>query len=194
MRYDIKLLPDEAVRLLELGTEMEDELAGVVQETARLLVPEADRRIYPLDRLTADSFVAAGTEFRCGAKIARALAGSEAVAVVLATVGHGVSERVARYNRDYDFLKAYWCDKLANWALDRLVELLKADIAAGCAGDGQRITSHWGPGYCGWDIGAAETAGPGSCGDTGHPPVVIHADAAREVVERCGGNRQECGV
>lgn len=152
MKYTIEISPEKARRLLELSADFECDLEEVVAHTNGLLTPKGIFRVYETEQLGNTSFTISGKEFHCGAKICKALEGSKAIVVLLATIGDGITGLVHQYNKEYDFLKAYWCDKLANWALDQLVEQIKMEIAQNVQKKGLRTTSNWGPGYCGWNI------------------------------------------
>lgn len=152
MKYTIEISPEKAGQLLELSTDFKCDLEEVVARTNSLLSPEGIYRVYETAQLSKTSFTISGKEFHCGAKVCQALEGSKAIAVLLATIGEGVNTLIGQYNKEYDFLKAYWCDKLANWTLDQVIEQMKAEIARNAEKDGWKTTSNWGPGYCGWNI------------------------------------------
>lgn len=152
MKYTIEISPGKARKLLELSTDFECDLEEVVARTNNLLSPEGIYRVYETARLSKTSFTISDKEFHCGAKVCQALEGSKAIAVLLATIGEGVSTLIGQYNKEYDFLKAYWCDKLANWTLDQVIEQMKSEITHNVEKEGWKTTSNWGPGYCGWNI------------------------------------------
>ena len=152
MEYVIGISDDEAVSLLELGDDFKDEVKDVLREFKSVVKPEGSYMIYDSFQLQDNLFVVDDVEFHCGTKIVKALTGSECIAVVVATVGSGVDSLIKKYNGVYDFLKAYWCDKLSNWVLDKLMTYLINDIRDEAKERGMQVTSNWGPGYCGWNI------------------------------------------
>lgn len=152
MKYTIEISLHEANKLLELGTEFKSDLETVIREVNNVLVPQGVYKYYEIDILNNTSFIIQNKVFHCGTKICKALEGSTAMVIFVATVGDGVKALVDHYNKEYDFLKAYWCDKIANWVLDKVVEKMKEDLSKHFIKKNLKITSNWGPGYCGWDI------------------------------------------
>lgn len=152
MKYTTEISLHEAKNLLELGTDFEADLEALIRELNDVLVPQGVYKYYEIDTLDNATFIVHNKVFHCGTKICDALKGSTAVVIFGATVGDGVMALVNHYNKEYDFLKAYWCDKIANWTLDRVVENMKKDLAKHFVEENLKITSNWGPGYCGWDI------------------------------------------
>ena len=152
MVYNLHITTDEAGALLELSDSLADQLEGVVEAFNRTIHPAGGYRIYETIHLDADGFVLEGIPFHTGRKIAHALRGSSSLAVVSITLGEDISRLIEQYNKEFDFITAYWLDKLSNWALEQLMRLLKQELQDEVAKDHLKITSHWGPGYCGWDL------------------------------------------
>ena len=73
--------------------------------------------------------------------------GSSSLAVVSNTLGEDISRLIEHYNKEFDFITAYWLDKLSNWALEQLMRLLKQELQEEVAKAHLKLTSHWGPGY-----------------------------------------------
>ena len=95
----------------------------------------------------------------------QALRGASSLAVVSITLGEDISRLIEQYNKEFDFITAYWLNKLSNWALEQLMRLLKQELREEVAKDHLKITSHWGPGYCGWDLKEQEKLLPLSGAD-----------------------------
>lgn len=165
MVYNLHITTDEAGALLELSDSLADQLEGVVEAFNRTIHPAGGYRIYETIHLDADGFVLEGIPFHTGHKIAHALRGSSSLAVVSITLGEDISRLIEQYNKEFDFITAYWLDKLSNWALEQLMRLLKQELQDEVAKDHLKITSHWGPGYCGWDLKEQEKLLPLSGAD-----------------------------
>ena len=165
MEYKVDISLHDAMSLLELGEDFHDEVQEVLTEFCNTASPEGGYKIYETLSMNDSGFILENTEFCCGKKILKALQGSEQMAVVLATVGEDVESLIKKYNDEYDFLKAYWCDKLSNWTLDRIIESIKGEISSKCAENQFKITSNWGPGYCGWDVSEQKKLLPLSVAD-----------------------------
>lgn len=149
---DIIISETEAETLLELGHDFKEDLEEVVKLFSDTVNPRGSFRIYDSFELFENGFIIEGVKFNSGKKIAKALYGSERIAVILATAGNEVETIIKKYNEDYDFIKSYWCDKLSNMILDKLMLKLIEEIRISSLNDGMLITSNWGPGYCGWSI------------------------------------------
>lgn len=150
--YDISICEDDAVSILELGRDFREEINEVIKVFSEVINPQGGIRFYDSVKLLESEFIINGIEFHCGKKIIKALQGSECAAVVVATIGNGIDDVIKKYNEDYDFIKSYWCDKLSNMILDKLMLKLIEEIRIRSLNDGMLITSNWGPGYCGWSI------------------------------------------
>ncbi len=125
MVYNLHITTDEAGALLELSDSLADQLEGVVEAFNRTIHPAGGYRIYETIHLDADGFVLEGIPFHTGHKIAHALRGASSLAVVSITLGEDISRLIEQYNKEFDFITAYWLDKLSNWALEQLMRLLK---------------------------------------------------------------------
>ena len=145
MVYNLHITTDEAGALLELSDSLADQLEGVVEAFNRTIHPAGGYRVYETIHLDADGFVLEGIPFHTGRKIAHALRGSSSLAVVSITLGEDISRLIEQYNKEFDFITAYWLDKLSNWALEQLMRLLKQELQEEVAKDHLKITSHWGP-------------------------------------------------
>lgn len=145
MVYNLHITTDEAGALLELSDSLADQLEGVVEAFNHTIHPAGGYRIYETIHLDADGFVLEGIPFHTGRKIAHALRGSSSLAVVSITLGEDISRLIEQYNKEFDFITAYWLDKLSNWALEQLMRLLKQELQDEVAKDHLKITSHWGP-------------------------------------------------
>lgn len=165
MVYNLHITTDEAGALLELSDSLADQLEGVVEAFNHTIHPAGGYRIYETIHLDADGFVLEGIPFHTGHKIAHALRGLSSLAVVSITLGEDISRLIEQYNKEFDFITAYWLDKLSNWALEQLMRLLKQELREEVAKDHLKITSHWGPGYCGWDLKEQEKLLPLSGAD-----------------------------
>lgn len=152
MEYAIKISLEEAEKLLELSTDFESELKEVVSLVNKVLVPQVIWKSYRIDSLDKTGFMVQNKVFHCGGKVCKALEASTQLVFFVVTVGDKITDLITQYNKEYDFLKAYWCDKLANWALDCVVEKMKQNLAVLYRKENLKITSNWGPGYCGWSI------------------------------------------
>ena len=99
--------------------------------------PAGGYRIYETIYLDADGFVLEGIPFHTGHKIAHALRGSSSLAVVSITLGEDISRLIEQYNKEFDFITAYWLDKLSNWALEQLMRPVKS--MSGVVGIGDQV-------------------------------------------------------
>ena len=153
MVYNLHITTDEAGALLELSDSLADQLEGVVEAFNHTIHPAGGYRIYETIHLDADGFVLEGIPW------------SSSLAVVSITLGEDISRLIEQYNKEFDFITAYWLDKLSNWALEQLMRLLKQELREEVAKDHLKITSHWGPGYCGWDLKEQEKLLPLSGAD-----------------------------
>lgn len=165
MKYIIDFSLYDIMSILELSDGFQDDVEEVLNEFIANYSPEGGYKIYNKLSFDDSSFTLDDTVFNCGRKIAKALNGAESMAVVVATVGGKVEELIKKYNDEYDFLKAYWCDKLSNWTLYKVIDQIKNEISNECESKGYLITSHWGPGYCGWNISEQEKLLPFSIAD-----------------------------
>ena len=134
-----------ALKVTKAEPEFSDMLNDVVEVFNSLIRPY---RIISDFMLGKGCMLLEGHSFVCGQKVVDALAGSECIAVFAMTIGSGVSDLYAQYTSESDYLSAYWCDLLANHAVNRVMDNLKETIRNSYAGS--CITSNWGPGYCGW--------------------------------------------
>lgn len=152
MEYEVNFSFRDVDGLLGGGEELADERAEVVERFNALVAPSGGYSLYDSLSVGEDCFVLDGRTFRCGTRIAGALQGATSAAVFAVTVGDAVVGLERKYNEAYDYIKAYWCDKLANLALGKVLATLKDELRDNVRKEGLQITSHWGPGYCGWDI------------------------------------------
>ena len=139
-----------ALKVTKADMEFSDMLNEVVEVFNVFIQSSSSYRIIYDFMFGKDCIHIEGHSFACGQKVMNALVGSEYIAVFAITIGSGVSELYAQYTAKSDYLSAYWCDLLANHAVNQAMNDLKKTIQ-NCHAD-NRITSNWGPGYCGWPL------------------------------------------
>ena len=83
-------------------------MEGVVEAFNHTIHPAGGYRIYETIHLDADGFVLEGIPFHTGHKIAHALRGSSSLAVVSITLGEDISRLIEQYNKEFDFITAYF--------------------------------------------------------------------------------------
>lgn len=139
-----------ALKVTKADSEFADMLNEVVEAVNSLIHISSSYRFISDFTLGEDSIRIENHTFACGQKVANALADSRCLAVFATTIGKGVSDLYAQYMGESDYLSAYWCDLLANHAVNIAMENLKETIRN--SHTDSLITSNWGPGYCGWAL------------------------------------------
>lgn len=142
--------PATALRITKADPECADMVNEVLVKVNGLIHPSSTFRIVTDFTIGEDCIEMEGRKLSCGKKVAMAMAGATGMAVFAMTIGDGLSELYAEYAAQMDYLSAYWCDLLANHAVNTAMEELKETVRAAQT-DG-KITSNWGPGYCGWPL------------------------------------------
>lgn len=152
MKIDLNLTLNDIDEQLGGGIELAQERREVFDDFMSAVNPAAGYTIYDSVTVNNDNFTLNGRTFNCGDKVAAAMQGATKMAVFAVTVGNEVFSLEKGYNQRQDYIKAYWCDKLANIALAEVLKSLKENLGNVIGYYGLNITSHWGPGYCSWDL------------------------------------------
>lgn len=152
--FSIRVKPEDVFCLFPSlsGEEVLVELKEVLEESSDVLKPSCVYKIYDHVNLHNDFVEISGKNILCGKEIVRQLKNSTSVAIVVCTVGEEINHLYARYNDESDYIKAYLCDAVANVATELTMKAVKELLLEKLSDEGERITSHFGPGYCDWDI------------------------------------------
>lgn len=128
------------------------DLDAAIQAVNQVATPIGGYVLFDQIQLDTDRIIIGDTTLKCGRPLCNLLKGSSRLAVLVCTLGESVSELYNSYTAQYDFVKAYLCDNVANIAIEKTMEQLKDTLRQQTAEDGLRITSHFCPGYCHWPI------------------------------------------
>jgi cobalamin-dependent methionine synthase I len=80
------------------------------------------------------------------------LAGSEACALFMVTIGRGPEERARKLLEQGEYLEGYITDLLASALVDSLADQVQERIKRMAAEQGWKISNRYSPGYCSWDV------------------------------------------
>lgn len=128
------------------------EMEEIICEVNQALQPDFCYTLYEQISLNENSISIGQTTLKCGHKIVSLLKGSQKIAVISCTIGTQITEICNAYSQNYDYMKAYICDILANAAIEKLTNHIKKTLRHDPENKGLSITSHFSPGYCEWNI------------------------------------------
>jgi len=92
------------------------------------------------------------SSFKTGRIIKRMLAGSEAYAFLIVTIGPGPESRARELLENGEFLEGYITDLLASALVDSMANQVQKRIRRMANDQGLQITNRYSPGYCSWDV------------------------------------------
>lgn len=99
-----------------------------------------------------DHFEASGQTFACGKIIGAGLKNSTSVALCVSTVGEAMDQWSRTLFSDNDPVGGLIADTIGSVAADVVVERLAGRIAEQAEADGLKVTNHYSPGYCNWNV------------------------------------------
>lgn len=152
MNYTNNLTLDKAVSILDIDSIFCDDLRPIIKRFNLLVKPIIYSKIYNSLLLNIDSFIIDEKKFNCGTRVINILSGATSLAVTLITLGKGISALIDSYYATNDYLKAYWCDQLANWVICDAIKQIKQTLQEEQKRNGLKITTHCAPGYYEWDL------------------------------------------
>lgn len=90
--------------------------------------------------------------FEVGRIVAGQLGRSEALAVFVCTAGPGIEGLSHRLMSDGDPFTGFIADTVGSLTVERAMDRVQDHLAEVVGARGQRITSRYSPGYCGWHV------------------------------------------
>jgi hypothetical protein len=135
-------VPPSSLRRMDLLTEKID----------GMLTPQLSYRTLAMSQVDRSGILLAnGTRFK-SPKLARALAGAEAVCCFLATVGPAVDIEIERLMQRRRFADAYVLDAMGSMSAENIVEQFYQRTARRRQKANGGVTLRFSPGYCDWPI------------------------------------------
>ncbi len=168
---DLDIRPDHVYEQMGYGMTTPDERTVSVVER---LLADASKLARPnycyavmYGSLEGDALTMSDHVFHLGRIISRQLAGAEAYAIFIATVGW----KYENWRKEGDLLNAYIADALGSVIAERCADRMEADLQASIEKLGWRRTNRFSPGYCEWHVSEQQLliplfGNPNPCGVT----------------------------
>jgi len=131
----------------------EDLLEQCILNSKECMKPQASFTwLKALDPDSKEHILIEGDAFKTGKIIQKMLAGSEAFAFMIATLGPGPESLARELMEKGEFLEGYITDLVASALIESIANQVQGHIMRIAGDQGLLISNRYSPGYCSWDV------------------------------------------